>query len=85
MMNKNVGHETFSKVHKNTDVTTVLKKTNAFDLKTPVLFYKIFEKLMQKQIMDYIKEYLSPLLYEYRKYFSTKTFLLCLIKKWKFT
>ena len=39
---------------------------------------------MQKQIIDYINQYLFPLLCEYRKGFSTQTALLYFIKKWKF-
>ena len=39
---------------------------------------------MQKQIIDYIIQYLFLLLYGYRKSFSTQTALLYLIEKWKF-
>ena len=33
---------------------------------------KIFERIMQKQIYDYIEKFLSPFLCEYRKSFSTQ-------------
>ena len=33
---------------------------------------KIFERIMQKQICDYIEKFLSPFLCEYRKSFSTQ-------------
>ena len=39
---------------------------------------------MQKQIIDYINQYLSPLLCGYRKGFSAQTALPYLIEKWKF-
>ena len=39
---------------------------------------------MQKQIIDYMNQYLSPLLCGYRKGFSTQTALPYLIEKWKF-
>ena len=39
---------------------------------------------MQKQIIDYINQCLSPFLCEYRKGFSTHMALLYLIEKWKF-
>ena len=45
---------------------------------------KIFERQMLKQIFDYINQYLSPLVYEYRKGFSTQTTFLYLIEKWRF-
>ena len=38
---------------------------------------------MQKQINDYISNFLSPYLRGYRKGFSTQLALLSLIKKWK--
>ena len=44
---------------------------------------KIFEQLMQKQISEYINQFLSPFLCDYRKGFSTQTALVWLIKKWK--
>ena len=39
---------------------------------------------MQKQIIDYINQYLFPLLCGYRKDFSTQTALFYFIKKWTF-
>ena len=40
---------------------------------------KIFERIMQKQISDYIGKFLSPFLCGYRKGFSTQYALLTLI------
>ena len=39
---------------------------------------------MQKQTIEYINQYLSPLLCGYRKGFRTQTSLHYLIEKWKF-
>ena len=44
---------------------------------------KIFERMMQKQITDYIRKCLSPFLYRYRKGFSSQYALLSLIEKWR--
>ena len=41
------------------------------------------ERIMQKQIISYIDEYLSPFLCGYRKGYSTQYALLGLIEKWK--
>ena len=45
---------------------------------------KIFERIMQKQVSDYIGKFLSPFLCGYRKGFSTQYALLTLIERWKF-
>ena len=42
---------------------------------------KIFERLMQKQVSDYIGKFLSPFFCGYRKGFSTQYALLTLIEK----
>ena len=44
---------------------------------------KISERIMQKQIFQYIEKILSPFSCGYRKGFSTQTALLGLVKKWK--
>ena len=45
---------------------------------------KIFERIMQRQISNYIGKFLSPFLCGYRKGFSTQYALLTLIERWKF-
>ena len=45
---------------------------------------KIFERIMQKQVSDYIGKFVSPFLCGYRKGFSTQYALLTLIERWKF-
>ena len=44
---------------------------------------KVFERIMQKQLFQYIEKTLSPFLYGCRKNFSTQTVLLGLVEKWK--
>ena len=44
---------------------------------------KIFERIMQKQITDYIRKFLSPFLCGYRKGFSIQYALLSLIERWR--
>ena len=44
---------------------------------------KIFERLMQKQISEYINQFLSPFLCVYRKEFRIRTALVWLIEKRK--
>ena len=44
---------------------------------------KIFERIMQKQITDYIGKFISPFLCGYRKGFSTQYALLSLIERWR--
>ena len=48
----------------------------------PVAF-KVFERLLQKQVNCYVEEFLSTYLYGYRKGFSTQQALISLIEKWK--
>ena len=44
---------------------------------------KLFERIMQKQIVAYIEKFLSPYLCGYRKGFNTQYALLAMIEKWK--
>ena len=46
---------------------------------------KIFERLMQNQIIDYVNEYLSPVLCGYRSGFSAQHALMALLEKWRTT
>ena len=45
---------------------------------------KIFERIMQRQISNYIGKFLSPFLCGYRRGFSTQYALLTLIERRKF-
>ena len=44
---------------------------------------KIYERIMQKQILEYIDKHLSPHLCGYRKGYSTQTALISMLEKWK--
>ena len=44
---------------------------------------KIFERIMQKEITDYIEKFLSPFLCGFRKRFTTQYALLSLIERWR--
>ena len=46
-------------------------------------FCKAFERIMQKQVIDYIEKFLPPFLCGYRKGFSTQYALLPLIETWR--
>ena len=71
------------------DVTPIFKKKNRTFVENyrPVSVLptvsKIFERIMQKQITDYIGKFLSPFLCGYRKGFSTQYALLSLIERWR--
>ena len=71
------------------DVTPVFKKEDASLLKNyrPVSVLpavsKIYKRIMQKQILQYINKHLSPHVCGYRKGYSTQTALITMLEKWK--
>ena len=71
------------------DLTTVFKKIDSTLAENyrPLIVLpavsKVFEKLMQKQLNNYINKSLSPFLCGYRKGYNTQFALMTLIKKWK--
>ena len=62
---------------------TALDKTNYRPVSVLSPVSKIFERLMQKQINEYIKNKLSPYLCGHRNGFSTQYALLFLIERLK--
>ena len=84
LLNKN-----FPENIKLADVTPIFKKKDKTFVENyrPVSVLptvsKIFERIMQKQITDYIGKFLSPFLCGYRKGFSTQYALLSLIERWR--
>ena len=48
----------------------------------PVVF-KMYERIMQKLILQYINKHLSSNLYRYRKGYSTQNAVISTLKKWK--
>ena len=69
------------------DVTPVFKKEDALLLKNyrpvsvPPVASKIFERIMQKQMLEYIDKHLSPHLCGYTKGYSTQTALISMLEK----
>ena len=72
------------------DVTPIFKKDDATCVKNyrPVSVLrsvsKVFERLMQDQMISYIEKFSSQYLCGYRKGFTTQTALVSLIEKWKY-
>ena len=71
------------------DITPVYKKNDPLDKTNyrsisilPVVS-KIFERIMQKQINDFIIGFLSPFLCGYKKGFNTQHALLTLVENWR--
>ena len=85
LLNKN-----FSENLKLADASSVFKKEDKTFVENyrPVSVLptvsKIFERIMQTQISDYIGKFLSPSLCGYRKGFSTQYALLTLTERWRF-
>ena len=71
------------------DVTPIFKKKDKTFVESyrPVsvlpTISKIFERIMQKQITDYIRIFLSPFLCGYRERFSARYALLSLKESWR--
>ena len=69
------------------DITPILKRDdstlakNYRPVKVLPCVSKIFERIMQKQIFQYIEKFSSPFLSGYRKGFSTQTALLGIVEK----
>ena len=69
------------------DVTTVFKKEDASLLKNfrPVsvlpVVSKIYKRIMQNQILEYIDKHLSPHLCGYKKGYSTQMALISMLEK----
>ena len=60
-----------------------LQKENYIRLSVLSAISNIFGKLMQKQILGYVENLLSPYLNGYRKNFKVQQALLALMKNWK--
>ena len=86
--NDTVIHSEFPNELKKADVTPIFKKDDPTKAKNcrPVsvlVVSKVFERIMHKQISEYINQFLSPYLCRYRQGFSTQQALVSLIEKWK--
>ena len=60
-----------------------VKKENYRPVSLLPVVSKLFERLMQKQMVAYIDKFLSPFLCGYRKGFNSQYALLVMIEKWK--
>ena len=60
-----------------------IKKENYRPVSLLPLVSKLFERLMQKQMVAYMEKFLSPYLCGYRKGFNAQYALLAMIEKWK--
>ena len=86
-----IDNKTFSINLKLADLTPIYKKKDSTQMENyrPVSVLpsvsKLFERIMQSQLLSYIDCYLSPHLCGYRKGFSTQLALVSLIEKWKAT
>ena len=89
ILNNNILTTNFEQKLKYADITPVLKKEATTDKKNyrPISLLpataKIFEKLMQKQIGEYMNKYLSSFLCVYRKGYNAQHALLSLLEKWR--
>ena len=84
-----VKNKKFPKELKLADVSPIFKKLETILVKNyrPVsilhVISKIFERIMQKQIVCFTEKHLSPFLCGYRKGFSSQYALLSMIEQWK--
>ena len=91
LINDSIRDGYFPKELKLADVTPVYKKDDATSVKNyrPVsvlpVVSKIYERLIQRQVITHIDRYLSNFLCGYRKGYNTQHALISLIEKWKST
>ena len=91
IINNEIENNNFPDELKLADVTPVLKKGDATNVKNyrPVSVLppisNLIEKPLHKQISVHFEKYLSPFLCGYRKGFSTQHAILYLIERWKST
>ena len=89
--NEIIENGTFPDKLKLADVTPIFKKDDATQAKNyrPISVLpslsKVFERLIQKQLLSHIDNYLSSYLCGYRKGYSAQNALIHLIEKWKQT
>ena len=60
-----------------------IKKENYRPVSLLPVVSKLFERVMQKQMIAYIEKFLSPYLCGYRKGFNSQYALIAMIEKWK--
>ena len=89
IINNGITNSYFESGLKLADVTPVHKaeqttdKANYRNVSLLPVVSKIFEKLMQNQILEYVNDFLSPFLCGYRKGYSAQHALLSMLEKWR--
>ena len=88
IFNNSISNSCFVSGLKCADVTPVHKAEETTDKRNyrnvsllPVVS-KIFERIMERQIFDYVETFLSPFLCGYRKGYSAQQALLSMLEKW---
>ena len=87
IFNNSVSNSCFDSGLKCADVTPVHKAEETTDKNVSLLpvVSKIFERIMERQIFDYLETFLSPSLCGYRKGYSAQQALLSMLEKWLLT
>ena len=89
LFNKCIRNDEFPNELKLADITPIFKKGDNTSEKNyrPISILpsvsKIYERLMQKQIISHIDKYLSPYLCGFRKGYNSQYALISLVEKWK--
>ena len=89
LVNQTIANGDFPDELKLADVTPTFKKGDPTSVENyrPVSVLpavsKIYERIIQSQILEYMDNYLSPYLCGYRKGYSTQHALITLIERWK--
>ena len=91
LVNCSIRNSFFPGKLKTADISPIFKKEDATNVKNyrPVSVLptvsKIYERILQKQLLDHIEQYLSPQICGYRKGYSAQYALVALLEKWKGT
>ena len=89
LINQSIANGVFPNELKLADVTPTFKKEDRTSVKNyrPIsvlpAMSKVYERIMQKQIVQFIERYLSPYLCGYRKGYNSQYALISLVEKWK--
>ena len=89
LINTSITSGTFPDQLKIADISPIFKKEDATNAKNyrPISVLpsvsKVYERLIQNQLMEHLNKYLSPFLCGYRKGYCTQHALTSLIEKWR--
>ena len=91
LFNSSIRNCTFPDKLKMADISPIFKKVDSTSVTNyrPVSILptisKIYERLIQNQLLEYIDKFLSPFMCGYRKGYSAQYALVALLEKWKTT